>query len=130
MNLSREQSIRRLKINFLERNERDLPIKGRFITFEGGEGVGKTTQIALLAAYLRDMGFEVVTTREPGGTPKSERLRRVLLSGKLKYLGPLAETGVIVAARIDERLPFSAPLTWASRGTWHVHMCMDLSLGA
>ena len=116
MNLSREQSIRRLKINFLERNERDLPIKGRFITFEGGEGVGKTTQIALLAAYLRDMGLEVVTTREPGGTPKSERLRRVLLSGKLKFLGPLAETVVIVAARIDHFDHLIEP--YLSRGAW------------
>jgi dTMP kinase len=80
--------------------------KGRFITFEGGEGVGKSTQLARLAAHLRARGFEVVTTREPGGTPKAEALRHVLLSGHIAPLGPLAEAALFAAARLDhvERL--------------------------
>ena len=58
------------------------PERGRFITFEGGEGVGKSTQLARLAEHLRARGIEVVTTREPGGTPKAEKLRAALLSGR------------------------------------------------
>ncbi len=75
--------------------------KGRFITFEGGEGVGKSTQLDRLAAHLRARGLEVVTTREPGGTPKAEALRKVLLSGRIAPLGPLAEAALFAAARID-----------------------------
>jgi dTMP kinase len=80
--------------------------RGRFITFEGGEGVGKSTQLTRLAAHLRARGFEVVTTREPGGTPKAEALREVLLSGRIAPLGPLAEASLFAAARLDhvERL--------------------------
>jgi dTMP kinase len=80
--------------------------RGRFITFEGGEGVGKSTQLTRLAAHLRARGFEVVTTREPGGTPKAEALRTVLLSGRIAPLGPLAEASLFAAARLDhvERL--------------------------
>ena len=52
---------------------------GRFITFEGGEGVGKTTQLRRAAAWLQAAGREVVVTREPGGTPRAEQLRKVLL---------------------------------------------------
>lgn len=74
---------------------------GRFITFEGGEGVGKSTQIARLSEYLRDRGLSVVATREPGGTPKAEALRAALLSGRLASLGPLAEAALFAAARID-----------------------------
>jgi dTMP kinase len=55
--------------------------RGAFVTLEGGEGAGKTTQLRLLAARLRDAGREVVETREPGGTPSAERLRAVLLEG-------------------------------------------------
>ncbi len=54
-------------------------MSGRFITFEGGEGVGKSTQLQRAAAWLRDAGVEVVLTREPGGTPRAEALREVLL---------------------------------------------------
>jgi dTMP kinase len=80
--------------------------KGRFITFEGGEGVGKSTQLSRLAAHLRARGLEVVATREPGGTPKAEALRKVLLSGRIAPLGPLAEAALFAAARLDhvERL--------------------------
>lgn len=83
--------------------------KGRFITFEGGEGVGKSTQLARLAAHLRACGLEVVTTREPGGTPKAEALRKVLLSGRIAPLGPLAEAALFAAARIDHVQNLIAP---------------------
>ncbi|WP_294537591.1 dTMP kinase [uncultured Rhodoblastus sp.] len=77
----------------------------RFITFEGGEGAGKTTQIRLLAERLRQMApdarREVVVTREPGGTPLAEKLRAVILSGGARQLGPLGEALLFSAARID-----------------------------
>jgi dTMP kinase len=74
---------------------------GRFITFEGGEGVGKSTQIRLLAARLRDIAREVVVTREPGGTPLAEKLRQLILGGKARALGPMGEAVLFSAARID-----------------------------
>lgn len=69
-----------------------------FITLEGIEGCGKTTQIALLADYLTDCGYSVVRTREPGGTPFGESLRKVLLQGGLNVL-PLSELLVFMAIR-------------------------------
>lgn len=80
----------------------DAP-RGVFITFEGGEGAGKSTQIARLAATLRDegRGREIVTTREPGGTPRAEALRAALLRGVAKPYGPFAEALMFAAARID-----------------------------
>ncbi len=73
--------------------------RGKFITFEGGEGGGKTTQAKLLAERLRKAGHEVLQTREPGGTPRAETIREVLLSGKAKRFGPLGETVLFYAAR-------------------------------
>ena len=63
-------------------------MRGRFITFEGGEGTGKSTHAALLAQRLRALGIGVVLTREPGGSPGAEIIRHVLLSGAAKPLGP------------------------------------------
>ena len=74
---------------------------GRFITFEGGEGAGKSTQIRLLATRLREVAREVVVTREPGGTPLAEKLRAVILSGGARQFGPLGEAMLFSAARID-----------------------------
>lgn len=74
---------------------------GRFITFEGGEGAGKSTQVQLLGQRLRDAGIDVVTTREPGGSPGAEILRHVILSGAAKPLGPLMEASLFAAARAD-----------------------------
>jgi dTMP kinase len=74
---------------------------GRFITFEGGEGAGKSTQIRLLADRLTAAGHAVVATREPGGTPTAEEIRRVLLSGIAKQLGPDGEAVLFAAARAD-----------------------------
>ncbi|WP_043538776.1 dTMP kinase [Salinarimonas rosea] len=73
----------------------------RFITFEGGEGTGKSTQVGRLAARLRADGHEVVATREPGGSPHAEDLRRAILSGEAKALGPFAEALLFARARQD-----------------------------
>jgi dTMP kinase len=75
--------------------------KGRFITFEGGEGVGKSTQIRLLAERLAAVGIAAIVTREPGGSPKAEALRRVILSGAAASFGPSGEAILFSAARID-----------------------------
>lgn len=72
---------------------------GLFITFEGGEGAGKSTQIARLAAKLKGKGAGVLTTREPGGTPEAEAIRKAIVSGKVGRWSPLAETLLISAAR-------------------------------
>jgi dTMP kinase len=74
---------------------------GRFITFEGGEGAGKSTQIRRLASALRDHAREVVVTREPGGTPLAEKLRGLILAGKARDFGPFGEALLFSAARID-----------------------------
>jgi dTMP kinase len=74
---------------------------GYFITFEGGEGTGKSTQAALLAKKLSSLGIGVLLTREPGGSPGAEIIRHVLLSGAAKPLGPNAEALLFAAARAD-----------------------------
>lgn len=74
---------------------------GFFVTFEGGEGSGKTTQIARLAAHLRSEGETVCQTREPGGTPAADVLRDIILSGKVKELGVETEALLFAAARRD-----------------------------
>jgi dTMP kinase len=76
-------------------------MQGRFITFEGGEGTGKSTQAAFLAQRLEAAGFDVVVTREPGGSPGAEAIRHVLLSGAAKPLGPDVEAILFSAARDD-----------------------------
>jgi dTMP kinase len=76
-------------------------MRGRFITFEGGEGTGKSTQASELAKRLRALGVEVVLTREPGGSPGAEIIRHVLLSGAAKPFGPEAEAILFAAARDD-----------------------------
>ncbi|HWU02510.1 MAG TPA: dTMP kinase, partial [Novosphingobium sp.] len=79
---------------------------GLFIAFEGGEGVGKSTQCRLLAEALRATGREVVVTREPGGTSGAEEIRALLLGTKGEGWGPRAEALLFAAARADhvERL--------------------------
>ncbi len=76
-------------------------ITGHFITFEGGEGAGKSTQIKRLAASLRSLGYDVVETREPGGSPGAEALRHVILSGAAESFGPAMEAILFAAARND-----------------------------
>jgi dTMP kinase len=75
--------------------------RGTFITLEGGEGVGKSTQMRHLIARLQSRGVEAISTREPGGSPGAEILRDLLLSGMIKDLGPKAEAILFAAARID-----------------------------
>ncbi|WP_273757724.1 dTMP kinase [Bartonella sp. AU55XJBT] len=84
-------------------------MSGYFITFEGGDGVGKTVQIALLAEYLSCQGYDVVTTREPGGTPGAEAIRHILLSGQTQQYGPLIEAVLFTAARTDHVAEIIAP---------------------
>jgi dTMP kinase len=73
--------------------------RGRFITFEGLDGCGKSTQLAKLAAVLTAQGLSVVTTREPGGTPTGDKIRHLLLDTKTSSLVPLAELALMFAAR-------------------------------
>jgi dTMP kinase len=76
-------------------------MRGKFITFEGGEGTGKSTQAAMLALRLEALGLPVQLTREPGGSPGAEIIRHVLLSGAAKPLGPEVEAMLFAAARED-----------------------------
>jgi dTMP kinase len=76
-------------------------LRGLFITFEGGEGAGKSTQIRRLAETLRMRGLEVIVTREPGGSPGAEAVRHVLLSGAAEPLGHTMEALLFAAARSD-----------------------------
>lgn len=73
--------------------------RGKFITFEGLDGTGKSTQMRKLAEALRAAGHEVVETREPGGTATGEKIRRVLLDSKTERLSPLAEMALMFASR-------------------------------
>ena len=78
-----------------------MPKRGRFITLEGGEGAGKSTQAHLLAQRLVEADFEVVVTREPGGSPMAEALRTLILSGAAARYGAAGEAILFGAARID-----------------------------
>lgn len=90
--------------------------RGRLITFEGGEGAGKTTQQRALAHRLLDFGVPVLLTREPGGTPGAEAVRAVLLGGAARARGPDAEALLFAAARIDHVDRVIRPALAA--GTW------------
>jgi dTMP kinase len=76
-------------------------MQGKFITFEGGEGTGKSTQAAMLALRLESLGLDVQLTREPGGSPGAEIIRHVLLTGAAKPLGADVEAILFAAARDD-----------------------------
>jgi len=93
-------------------------MRGRFITFEGGEGTGKSTQARMLADRLTSDGLEVVLTREPGGSPGAEAIRHVLLSGAAKPLGSHAEAILFAAARDDHVRELIRPAL--NRGRWVV----------
>lgn len=75
--------------------------RGRFITLEGGEGAGKSTQLKLLATWLRGRGIDLVETREPGGAAGAERIRELLVKGDADRWTPIAETLLHYAARAD-----------------------------
>jgi dTMP kinase len=76
-----------------------MPRRGKFITFEGLDGTGKSTQLRKLAAALRAARHTVVETREPGGTDTGEKIRRVLLDSKTQGLSPMAEMALMFASR-------------------------------
>ncbi len=76
-----------------------MPRRGKFITFEGLDGTGKSTQLHKLAVALREAGHKVVETREPGGTATGEKIRRVLLDSATHGLSPLAEMALMFASR-------------------------------
>lgn len=81
--------------------QREAGDTGRFITFEGGEGSGKSTQAGILANRLARAGRQVLATREPGGSPAAEEIREALLSGKVWQFGPFAEALLFSVARGD-----------------------------
>ncbi len=93
-------------------------IPGRFVTFEGIEGVGKTTQVARLAKYLDGRGVAHVITREPGGTPLAERIRDLVLSPRSETLPATAELLLMFAARAVHLANLIEPALHA--GTWVV----------
>jgi dTMP kinase len=76
--------------------------RGKFITFEGLDGCGKTTQLERLAGVLRGQGMDVLTTREPGGTEIGERIRAVLLDSRTNGLDPMAEMALMFASRAQQ----------------------------
>ena len=92
------------------------PGRGRFISFEGGEGSGKSTQIRLLAERLDAAKLRAIVTREPGGSPGAEIIRHLLLSGMGELLGPDAETLLFAAARDDHVRTVIKPAL--SQGVW------------
>ena len=92
--------------------------RGRFITFEGGEGAGKSTQVQRLAARLQADGREVVTTREPGGSPGAENIRDIVLKGDADRWSPVTETLLMYAARRDHVERVIRPAL--ARGAWVV----------
>ena len=92
--------------------------RGRFITLEGGEGAGKSTLARALGERLEQAGHRVVLTREPGGSPKAEAIREMILSGQIKPHGAFAEALMFSAARIDHIAALIGPAL--ARGDWVV----------
>jgi dTMP kinase len=90
--------------------------RGKFITFEGGEGAGKSTQARLLKAALEARGKDAVLTREPGGTPAAEEIRKLLVEGAPERWTPLSETLLFLAARADHVARLIEPAL--ERGQW------------
>lgn len=91
-------------------------MRGRFISLEGGEGAGKSTQLKALAEALRGRGLEVVETREPGGSPGAEAIRKLLLEGGDERWTPEAEALLFAAARADHVERTLRPAV--DRGAW------------
>lgn len=94
------------------------PRRGRFVTVEGGEGAGKSTQQRALAARLAARGLEVVATREPGGTPGAEAIRELIVCGPPDRWRPLGELCLFLAARDDHLHRLIRPAL--ERGAWVV----------
>ncbi len=95
---------------------KDQHARGLFITVEGGEGVGKTTNIACLRDSLQQRGVELIVTREPGGTELGEQVRELLLSHRSEPMDPLAELLLVFAARAQHLARVIKPAL--ARGCW------------
>ena len=95
-----------------------MPGEGRFITLEGGEGAGKSTQMPRLVAWLEGCGLEVVATREPGGTEGAEAIRTLLVHGPVARWLPSTELLLVAAARDDHLKRVILPAL--ARGAWVV----------
>ncbi|MGH9669664.1 MAG: dTMP kinase [Terriglobales bacterium] len=89
--------------------------RGKFITIEGLDGCGKSTQLGKLAAVLRNQGIEVVLTREPGGTPAGESIRGLLLDSRTAGLAPMAELALMFASRAQHLREVILPALAAGR---------------
>jgi dTMP kinase len=89
--------------------------RGRFITFEGLDGCGKSTQLEKLAAVLRAQSMPVVVTREPGGTPTGDKIRQLLLDTNTSSLAPLAELALMFASRAQHIAEVVEPALAAGR---------------
>src|ERR1700737_4686255 len=107
---------RREALTMAEAAVKRIPGRGRFITFEGGEGSGKSRQIKTLAERLNPAKLRAIVTREPGGSPGAEIIRHLVLSGMGKLLGPDAETLLFAAARDDHVRTVILPAL--SQGIW------------
>ncbi len=90
--------------------------KGKFITLEGGEGVGKTTNLGFIEDMLASQGITVIKTREPGGTPLAEKIRQLLLDETQEQVDPIAELLMMFAARAQHILHVIRPAL--ERGDW------------
>lgn len=90
--------------------------KGKFITFEGGEGSGKSTQLSCLADWLKTQGIQVTTTREPGGAPSAEIIRNLLVEGDVDRWQPATEVLLHYAARIEHLAQTVKPAL--EKGDW------------
>jgi dTMP kinase len=90
--------------------------RGKFISFEGGEGAGKSTQARMLRTHLESLGYTALLTREPGGSPGAEEIRRLLVEGEPERWTSLAETLLFLAARADHIARTIEPAL--SSGTW------------
>ncbi len=89
---------------------------GRFITLEGGEGAGKSTQLKRLSAALTAAGIAHITTREPGGSPGGEAIRQLVVSGAVDAWSPATESLLFMAARLDHLETVIKPAL--ARGAW------------
>src|SRR5579871_568133 len=93
--------------------------RGQFITFEGLDGSGKTTQIRRLAAWLEKRGHAITVTRQPGGTPTGDRIREILLDARNARLAPRAELALMFA----DRAQAIAEVIWPSLDAGKIVLC-------
>lgn len=92
------------------------PVRGKFLTIEGTEGVGKSTNMAFIQSYLQERGVDVITTREPGGTPLAEEIRGLLLDNRDEKMDEKAELLLVFAARAQHLNTVITPAL--ERGQW------------